>query len=363
MAKPKAEIVQPSDNELRSDIIGDKTSLMEPESPQIKLAGNMENDTLLQYLMKIDEGNTKILNELDSFKESMVIKDAKLITLAKTVNTLNEQFSEFCKKADIYIGADINIPTEVSSSIARPLFGGDDTSSSDDDSDTSYSYKAGEHLVDKKTDINIRKDDNKDEFKEDSVGLIKKSLDVTNKYNSDILNNDFKSILLDMLEIRFKGKVTLIREYSGINDGFYSMNFIDKLKTEYNSYGVITIIKNEYGNIFGGFTKKQWFNDNKFVSDSSAFLFKLYPNIKIFSIKRNIRNKINTVYHSTQYICAFGSKANDLVICNECDNNKYSCSSPYMYEMIYGSELVGGTKNTKRVNFRVINMEAFQVLM
>jgi hypothetical protein len=70
---------------------------------------------------------------------------------------------------------------------------------------------------------------------------------------------------------KFKSNKNLSLIYRGSRDGFKGSDFHRKCDSKPNT---LTIIKADTGNVFGGFTQKEWNGPNgHFKSDDKAFLF------------------------------------------------------------------------------------------
>jgi hypothetical protein len=61
-------------------------------------------------------------------------------------------------------------------------------------------------------------------------------------------------------------------KYRGTRDGFKASDFHAKCDGIANT---LTVIKSKNGNIFGGFTEKEWHSRGENVTDPSAFIFSL----------------------------------------------------------------------------------------
>eukprot|EP01084_Bolivina_argentea_P306196 529067_1 len=101
----------------------------------------------------------------------------------------------------------------------------------------------------------------------------------------------------------------------------------------------LTIIKNNNGYIFGGYTSKSWISEPnknkwKYVDDKHAFLFTIYPHINVFKINPN-KSKY-AIYHRHNLGPCFGE--NDLIICGRKTLSKSNGSS---YLDMNGIQLAG----------------------
>ena len=169
-------------------------------------------------------------------------------------------------------------------------------------------------------------------------------------YESSILTGHEKSKLLHIISKQLSKSIQLKRIYSGKHNGFTRSKFHNKCD---NKGETIILIENDYNTIFGGYTSKSWNEDGLHDSDKNAFLFQIKPNINIFKQRSNAGS--HAIYHNF----AFGET--DLVINDNCNENKNSYSRPYTYVFTKGKDLVGGISNDKQINFKVSNMEVFLV--
>ena len=160
-------------------------------------------------------------------------------------------------------------------------------------------------------------------------------------FESNILTTIFDKILLMTLIVNElpNNCIKLYRLYSGKNDGFKARIF--HCNCDYKG-PTISIIKNEYNVIFGGYTSISWTMNNRTNNDKYAFLFQLYPNKKIF--KQRNKNGHKSVYHWHENMCSFSGNC-DLKISTNCNSNYASYSNPKYYLFKNGTDLVGGPIN------------------
>ena len=168
-------------------------------------------------------------------------------------------------------------------------------------------------------------------------------------FESNILTQDNKMTLMELICERINCNIQLKRIYSGINDGFLAETFHIKCN---NEGPTISVIKNEFDYIFGGHTTRSWTNNTGYERDSKAFLFQIYPNQKIF----NINGFHNQIYNNPDRLCGF---SDDLRIFNECNINNNSDSELWAYNIESAYNLVGGSIRQKCIRFRVIDVEVF----
>ena len=97
-----------------------------------------------------------------------------------------------------------------------------------------------------------------------------------------------------------------------------------KFKEHCNNKGpTITIIKSNFGNIFGGYTSKKWC-DRRWVSDESAFLFLIRSKdrcLQAFNIKKRKCDQAIFTDISRGYGPTFGG-GNDIFIGDKCNEIK-----------------------------------------
>ena len=187
-------------------------------------------------------------------------------------------------------------------------------------------------------------------------------------FESNIIDN--KVELMEMLCKELKNQyIKLKRIYSGTLDGFAFNDFHDKCD---NKGPTLTVVSNEHNAIFGGYTKISWNGkQEKCVSDSTAFLYQLKPNITIFNIKDPTGYR--AVYHDDgssgdqfdePVLLCFGPYGPDLWISEDCNTNKDSRCRPRYYNISDPALFVGRDQiniNSDAIYFRVKDLEIFQV--
>jgi hypothetical protein len=126
-----------------------------------------------------------------------------------------------------------------------------------------------------------------------------------------------KEFSLKLLEWSGYKKIELI--YRGSRDGALSKNFHEKCD---NQGPTITLIKNEKGNIFGGFSSVSWTSQGGYKQAPNSFLFSLAniygTNPTKFQLKNN--NDIYAIEDYSDYGASFGF-GSDLYISNDFLNN------------------------------------------
>ena len=143
-----------------------------------------------------------------------------------------------------------------------------------------------------------------------------------------------------------------------------------------NKPGTITIIKNNHGHIFGGYTSKSWTSQNRDIKDENAFLFLIRSDDKsikhkcplLFEVDKNRRknNIKRAICCIAKHGPVFGS-GRDIFIRDQCDRSSLNCSKKrgYIYppeiNSICGGNIASHTTNGENY-FKVIDYEVFQII-
>ena len=148
--------------------------------------------------------------------------------------------------------------------------------------------------------------------------------------------------------------------------------------------GTITIIKSNWGNIFGGYTSKSWTADGQFFKkDENAFLFLIQSNDDTVKDKCPLLLKLNEESVDWAICCnrssgpSFGG-GRDIHITDGCNNDKleekvmaydnnYTEQSFYHNDDISNLNLCGGNMRSSfsfgnAFLFQVIDYEVFQII-
>jgi hypothetical protein len=151
-------------------------------------------------------------------------------------------------------------------------------------------------------------------------------------------------------------------KYRASIDGFESNDFHSHCDGIANT---LTVIKAKGGNIFGGFTEKQWHSRSQFVTDSKAFIFSLVN-------KEEKPFKVMSSNEGKQAICcnpAFGpcfggegSYIKDICVLSDSNFNKKSNSNlgygyqhpDYVRETDRAQNILAGSNN-----FEIEEIEIF----
>jgi len=168
-----------------------------------------------------------------------------------------------------------------------------------------------------------------------------------------------KELRLKLLEWSGYKKIELI--YRGTRDGDLSKNFHEKCD---NQGPTITLIKNEKGNIFGGFSSVSWTSLGKWKQAPNSFLFTLTNiygiNPTKFQLKNN--NDSNAIFGHSSYGAFFGN-GNDLYICNNFFNNNSDIYFPGTYQDSTGKgrSIFTGDSNNSNAYFKIKEIEVFKL--
>jgi hypothetical protein len=93
--------------------------------------------------------------------------------------------------------------------------------------------------------------------------------------------------------------------YRGSRDGFSASAFHSRCDGQANT---ITIVKNNFNYVFGGFTAAPWKSDGTYSTDQNAFIFSLRrSNVSNFYAKYPVRDSSKAIWNSQGRGPAFGS--------------------------------------------------------
>ena len=183
----------------------------------------------------------------------------------------------------------------------------------------------------------------------------------TKNIDSLILNetekgDEFLNILSEWIGYK---EIELI--YRGTRDGSDSSTFHNKCD---NKGPNICLIKNEKGNIFGGYSSISWSSDGSYHAANGSFLFTL---TNIYGTKPtkfpNSQNQNYAVQHCSNYGPIFGNGW-DLYIYNNYLNNKNSGTTlgcAYQDILGKGRSVFTGDENNNNSNFKVKELEVYKV--
>ena len=180
------------------------------------------------------------------------------------------------------------------------------------------------------------------------------------KCDSIILDeSDKKNEFLKKIQewTKFK-KIELI--YRGTRDGSTSVDFHNKCD---NQGETIILIKNEKGNIFGGYASIPWSSDESFHSAPESFLFTLtniYNTAPTFFPSKNDKHELN---HKNEYGPRFGER-DDLGIYRDfLEKGGYS-DFPCSYDDVLekGNSIFTGEFNNGEKDFKILEVEVFRII-
>ena len=164
---------------------------------------------------------------------------------------------------------------------------------------------------------------------------------------------------MKLLEWSGYKKIELI--YRGSRDGTLSKNFHEKCD---NQGPTITLIKNEKGNIFGGFSSVSWTSLGKYKQAPNSFLFTLTniygTNPTKFQLKNN--NDSNAICNNSSYGPLFGNGW-DLYVRNDFFNNGIYSNFPNAYEdsIGKGKSIFTGDPNNNNKYLKIKEVEVFKL--
>ena len=142
--------------------------------------------------------------------------------------------------------------------------------------------------------------------------------------------------------------------------------------------GTITIIKTNWGNIFGGYTSKSWTSENKWIADKDAFLFLIKSDDESTQSKcplllelRKGDIHVNYAIGCNPSLGPIFGLGYDIIIRDECNRifwrNSYmmNSSEQFSYDTpkvnICGGDRTDSYKKTKYL-FQVIDYEVYQIV-
>jgi len=163
-----------------------------------------------------------------------------------------------------------------------------------------------------------------------------------------------KEFLKKILEWTGFKNIELI--YRGSRDGMTSNDFHKKCD---NQGPTITLLRNDKGYIFGGYTSVSWTGDGNFHSDSKSFLFTLTNINGSEPTKFPISSTDNSVYHHNNYGPTFGG-GHDIYINQDFINKNSYANFPSSYKDIIGKGNSTFSGNFGNYNFKLNEIEIFK---
>ena len=149
--------------------------------------------------------------------------------------------------------------------------------------------------------------------------------------------------------------------FRGTKDGMTAQAFHSKCD---NRGKTIVLIKNDKGNIFGGFASIPWTNNTgSFFSVPDSFIFTLTNIYNIKPIKFKNKNDGREVCHNKDYGPLFGNDC-DIYISKDFINGvtKSSFPSSYIDSLGKGCSIFTGNSDNSNKNFKIKEIEVFEVI-
>jgi len=177
--------------------------------------------------------------------------------------------------------------------------------------------------------------------------------------DSNILNeskrgNEFIKKLNEWIGYK---KMELI--YRGTRDGMTNTAFHNKCD---NKGETITLIKNEKGNIFGGYASIPWTSNNGYYSAPESFIFTLSNIYNIEPTKFPSKNDQKEVRNYSDEGPGFGN-GSDLGVYGDILNKGGWSNFPYTYPDILGKgkSIFTGDSNNSNSGFKIKEIEVFKI--
>ena len=145
--------------------------------------------------------------------------------------------------------------------------------------------------------------------------------------------------------------------FRGTRDGMTNIIFHNKCDKKGQT---ITLIKNEKGNIFGGYSSISWTSDSKEHSAPDSFLFTLTNNYNIEPTKFVSKNDQREVYHRSDYGPIFGG-GRDLGIYPDISEKGGWSNFPNTYPDILGKGKSIFTGDINKSIFKIKEIEVFKL--
>ena len=148
--------------------------------------------------------------------------------------------------------------------------------------------------------------------------------------------------------------------FRGSRDGMTADNFHNKCD---NNGKTITLIKNDKGNIFGGYASIPWTNHSgSYFSAPDSFIFTLTNMYKIEPTKFPNKNDGKEVCHNRDYGPLFGDNC-DIYISRDFLNGDTHTTFPSSYQDVLGKgkSIFTGDKNNNNQKFKIKEIEVFKI--
>jgi hypothetical protein len=170
-----------------------------------------------------------------------------------------------------------------------------------------------------------------------------------------------KNKLYEVCEFPLEQELKLV--YRATRDGFNSDEFHNRCDGIANT---LSVIKSEHGNVFGGFTEKEWRSDNnnnnnEWTEDPNAFIISLVNKENEAFKAKNFNNGQNAISCSSSRGPTFGAGV-DFYIATDSNANKASLSN--FGKSYKHSNFLYGTENAKNIlagssHFATTEIEVF----
>lgn len=219
-------------------------------------------------------------------------------------------------------------------------------------------------------DLNSKEFESLEEFKNISNSLkniTEKFQELSFKYS---MRNCNDSIILEYSQNKDK-YVEILKEWTNCNnmkllfrgtkDGMTAQAFHSKCD---NRGKTIVLIKNDKGNIFGGFASIPWTNNTgSYFSAPDSFIFTLTNIYNIKPIKFENKKDGKEVCHNKDYGPLFGNSC-DIYISKDFINGvtKSSFPSSYIDSLGKGCSIFTGNSDNSNKNFKIKEIEVFEVI-
>ena len=147
-------------------------------------------------------------------------------------------------------------------------------------------------------------------FNEKNFGEIEPLIIANNWLKDSLILNEAE--MLSLIEITKSNKGKLL--YRATRDGFTAKVFHSKCDGKANT---ITIIKNNFNYVFGGYASTAWKSLDSYVSDDNAFVFSLRRNGESKTEKFTVKSNTHALQMDPFYGPVFGGC--DIVVENNSD--------------------------------------------
>ena len=176
--------------------------------------------------------------------------------------------------------------------------------------------------------------------------------------NSQILKEEDQ----DFIQKLFENKLTNAKLlYRGSEHGFRANKFRELCSKKGPT---LTIIKSGNNEVFGGYIKESW-NNNNYQSCKEDFIYSLKKKEKYLQKVNNTQIFYNSSPNTNMLVFGSNQFGNDICIRNECDINRnyYSFGNSFHVPKIYNNQnnSMFGNKSKNRSEFLVKELEIYSV--